>query len=239
MGIKESYFVQPVVRAEYAEWLLKKHYAHRMPSVMFAFGIYDCATMTLQGVCTFGMPPCQMNNGSGIFAEYSVSTYELTRLVTTDNHPRNMTSFFVSQCLSRMQRPSCIVSFADPNNHHHGYIYQATNWLYTGLTQKGGKDKQWILNGREYHGKTITIKSMKDLGMDYDHTRNMACNWRANGGTIEENALRKFRYIYLNGSRKERRTMTETLILPVKPYPKGPNIRYDASHEPERQALLF
>lgn len=237
-SVKDKYFVEPIEKADYSEWILKKHYAHRMPSVMFAYGIYD-KLLTLCGVCLFGMPPCQMNDGKGIFKGNQVKTYELTRLVTNNTHERNMTSFFVSRCLRSMPSPSCIVSFADPNNNHHGYIYQATNWLYTGLTQKGGKDKQWILHGREFHAKTVTIQWMKEAGMDYDDSRNMTHNWKANGGQIIENTLRKFRYIYLNGSHKQKKQMRAAMLLSSAPYPKGNNVRYDASHKPTLQKLLF
>lgn len=238
MSIKDKYFVQPVTRNEYSGWLLKKHYAHRMPSVMYAYGIYD-KSLVLCGVCTVGMPPCQMNNGSGIFNNLIINTLELTRLVTIENHEKNMTSFFVSKCLKLLPSPSCIVSFADPNKNHHGYIYQATNWLYTGLTQKGGKDKQWILNGREYHAKTVTVKMMKEIGMAYDDSLNMVQNWKSNGGQIVENTLRKFRYMYLKGSIKEVKEMRVKMLLPILPYPKGDNKKYDASYKPEIQNLLF
>ncbi len=237
MSIKAKYIVQPILKDEYAGWILKKHYAHRMPSVMFAYGIYK--NKNLEGVCLFGMPPCQLNYGSGLFKKYRVNTYELTRLVTNENHERNMTSFFVSKCLKALPSPSCIISFADPNNHHHGYIYQATNWIYTGVSQKGGKDKQWILEDREYHAKTITIKWMKEIGMEYDDTLNMKLNWQNNGGIVVENTLQKFRYLYFNGNKKQRKLMVNELLLPILPYPKGDNQRYDASYEPEIQQLLF
>ena len=156
MSIKDKYTIESIKPSETYDWLLHKHYAKRIPSIMFAFGLFDNEKI-LRGVCVFGMPPCHFNYGSGIFDNYKVNTYELTRLVVNDNCEKNTTSFFVSRCLREMPRPSCIVSFADANKNHHGYIYQATNWTYTGLTQKGGKDKQWILNRREYHAKTITI----------------------------------------------------------------------------------
>lgn len=135
-----NYKVQPIPKKETYPWLLGKHYAGRIPSIMFSFGLYDNQKI-LQGVCVFGMPPCQMNYGKGIFENIKINTYELTRLVINENQGKNVLSYFVSHCLELMPKPSCIVSFADPNNNHHGYIYQATNWIYTGLTQKGGKDK--------------------------------------------------------------------------------------------------
>lgn len=206
---------------------------------MFSFGLYD-SDNTLQGICTLGMPPCHFNYGAGIFRDsYRVNTYELTRLVVNDGLDKNVLSFFVARLLNTMAKPCCIVSFADPNNGHHGYIYQATNWLYTGLTQKGGKDKQWIINDREYHAKTITVQWMLDMKFKYDHSKNMTANWIANGGTIEENELRKFRYLYFCGDRKQVQEMKNSLTLEILPYPKGENKRYDNSYSTQQQGVLF
>jgi len=236
---KEDYYVDIVNKSEIREWILKKHYAHRMPSTMFSYGLFD-KDKTLQGVCILGMPPCHFNYGAGIFDDYKVDTYELTRLVINDNMPRNSLSFFVSKVLNiYLPSPSCIVSFADPNNNHHGYIYQATNWLYTGVSQKGGKDKQWIFNEREYHAKTITVEWMKKTFPKYDDSKNMTANWIANGGEIEENPLCKFRYLYFIGNKKQKKEMRNHLTLPILSYPKGENKRYDASYTPDIQERLF
>ncbi len=206
---------------------------------MFAFGLYGNENI-LQGVCTYGMPPCHFNYGAGIFKDnYRVNTYELTRLVVNEGLQRNVLSFFVAGTLAQIPKPCCIVSFADPNNGHHGYIYQATNWLFTGLTQKGGKDKQWIINNREYHAKTITVKWMIEMKFKYDHSKNMSENWIANGGTIEENELRKYRYLYLLGNKKEIRQMKQALIFEILPYPKGVNLRYENNYTTVQQGVLF
>lgn len=49
-----------------------------------------------------------------------------------------------------------IVSFADPNEKHHGGIYQASNWIYCGKSAKSFKfiDK----NGREWHSRQVSEK---------------------------------------------------------------------------------
>lgn len=234
---KNEYNVIQIPSFETYDWLLLKHYARRLPNIMFAFGLYK--NKDLMGICTFGMPPCQMNYGSGIFDNYSIDTFELNRLVIKENHHPNLLSFFVSKCINQMPKPSCLVSFADPNNNHHGYIYQATNWIYTGLTQKGGKDKQWILNNREYHAKTITIERMKELGMEYNPLLNMTENWINNGGTVEENTLRKFRYLYFNADKKTKIIMKEKLLLPILNYPKGNNERYDSGQDIPTQGILL
>jgi len=40
---------------ETEEWLLRIHYAKRMPSITYAFGLYEDGI--LEGIITYGMPP--------------------------------------------------------------------------------------------------------------------------------------------------------------------------------------
>lgn len=49
-----------------------------------------------------------------------------------------------------------IVSFADPNQGHHGGVYQATNWIYSGKTSS--TYKYFDKNGREWHSRQVSEK---------------------------------------------------------------------------------
>jgi hypothetical protein len=57
MSISEKYKVKPIDTFQCKEWLLKKHYAKRIPSITYSFGLFD--DITIVGVCTFGIPPQQ------------------------------------------------------------------------------------------------------------------------------------------------------------------------------------
>jgi len=46
--------VQPIKNIEVEPWLLEKHYAKRIPQIMFAFGLYVEEVLT--GVITYGIP---------------------------------------------------------------------------------------------------------------------------------------------------------------------------------------
>jgi len=47
-----------------------------------------------------------------------------------------------------------VVSYADTSQNHHGYIYQATNWIYTGLS---AKRPDYKIKGLEHlHSASIT-----------------------------------------------------------------------------------
>ena len=46
--------VLPIKNEETEPWLLQKHYAKRMPQIMYAFGLYE--ESSLVGVVTYGIP---------------------------------------------------------------------------------------------------------------------------------------------------------------------------------------
>ena len=49
----------------------------------------------------------------------------------------------------------------------------------------------------------------------------------------------KNRYIYFVGNKTQKKNMLNNLKYEVQPYPKGKNIRYDASYKPITQGRLF
>ena len=136
-NLSERYKVDFVGYDDCREWILKKHYAHRMTSVSFSFGLFDY--LKLIGVVTFGMPANYILNDQ--FKPFNL--LELNRLVLNDNHERNLTSWFLSKCFGLLPKPLTLISYSDIGKHHFGYIYQATNWIYTGIG--GAIPKQYYL----------------------------------------------------------------------------------------------
>ena len=143
--------VKSIENYETKEWLLKKHYAKRMCSISFAFGLY--VDNVLSGVITFGMPPSSTLSESICGKEYKNYVLELNRLVVNEGLQKNALSFFVSNAIKQLPNNKIIVSFADANMKHNGYIYQATNFLYTGTSSNTSKliDKF----GKEFHFRNI------------------------------------------------------------------------------------
>ncbi len=220
MGIKSKFEVRQIVKQETYPWLLRKHYAKRIPSISYAFGLYeyDCGDLILKGVCTFGFPPNYMfNNGRCVFDGYECLTLELNRLVTDDDLEKNCLSYFVSQSLLNLPKPVCIVSYADPNNGHHGFIYQATNWYYTGVSTPK-------------HEYTFSDGSTFDVRRGIDKK----------GDIVNKRLLKPtFRYLYFSGSKSDKKKMLKCLKMDIKPYPKGDNKTNDASFKPVTQGVLF
>ena len=212
MSIKDKYFVQPVTKADYAGWILKKHYAHRMPSVMFAFGLYNEG---LVGVCIFAMTP----NYVEMEAWKPYDLLELSRLCVNDGLGKNVLSYFVSQSIKLLPSPTVLISYSDIDWGHHGYIYQATNWLYTGVGGQGSR--KFVLKGGDELHQRHSDKIPDDMIENIEHSKG------------------KHRYYYFHGNKTDKKKMRKMLRYDVLPYPKGDNKRYDASYEPEVQNLLF
>lgn len=225
--ISEKYSVMSIDKTQYSEWLKYKHYAKRIPQVSFAFGLFNQEN-ELIGCCTFGLPCRMMNDGYCIFNnQYSVKTMELNRLVVNENLDKNALSYFVSQCLKQLPRPMCIVSYADENFGHHGYIYQATNWIYTGIS-KSESTYFDINTNKQVHPRTI----VSTYG-----SRNI--NSLPDNIIVGKELGGKHRYFMFIGTKSEIKNMKKHFKYTIKPYPKGNNTRYDASFVPEIQEILF
>lgn len=136
---------------EAKKWLLNYHYAKRVCNVMHSFGLFDGAKIV--GVITYGMPPSATLCSSICGKEFKSNVLELNRLITMEDLPKNSASFFVSNSIKMINKDVIIVSFADANQNHNGYIYQATNFIYTGVSSNTSKlvDKF----GNEFHFRNI------------------------------------------------------------------------------------
>lgn len=214
MNIKEKYTIRSIDTEQTKEWLLYKHYAKRIPSISYAFGLYE--GQILIGVLTIGKPasPSLCDGICGV--DYSTFVYELNRLCVNEGLEENTLSYFVGASLRLIKDNLIIVSYADTKWGHHGYIYQATNWIYTGLTTLMF-DK--IIKGNKTHQRHNNVWDKKDLEFE-----------------MRERS-QKHRYVYFIGKRKKE--FLSKLNYPKKPYPKGDNQRYEADYKPRVQISLF
>ena len=145
--------VLPIKSVDTYNWLLKKHYAKRIPNITNAFGLFD--ESELIGVVTYGIPPSPALCMGVCGEEHSSKVLELNRLCLQDND-KNQSSFLISQSLKMLPKPKIVISYADISQGHVGYVYQATNFLYTGLS---AKRTEWRIIGSNLHSKTITEQS--------------------------------------------------------------------------------
>lgn len=183
-------------------FLLPRHYAGRIPSISKAFGWYTGKPFTedeLKAVVTFGKPATHSLCIGICGEEYADRVYELNRLcrVKDWNEP---ISAFVAAALRRLRTENWIVvSYSDTAMNHHGYIYQACNFLYTGET-KERTDMYVPGGGHSRHAK----------GDDQGEYR------------VVRSA--KHRYVFFcSFDKRRKREWRDALRYPVLPYPKGDN----------------
>jgi hypothetical protein len=188
------------------------HYAHRVPSIVLAVGMY--VDDTLAGVCCYGtgaspraMAVCGIQN-----APY---TLELNRLFIHEWAGKNSESWLIGQSFKwitqTLPKIKTLISFADTGESHLGTIYQATNWLYTGLSFKGGTSSKILIDGHEYTSKTFFGRY---------GTQSKSVIREHHPDAVFETTSLKHRYIMLLGDKRQKRALLAKLKYPVLPYPK-------------------
>lgn len=222
-----NYTVKPIDSFQCKEWCIYKHYAKRLPPIEHAFGLFNSGGV-LQGIVTYGTP---VSSTLRDLWQNKYKLMELNRLVINEGLEKNVLSYFVAASLKQLPKPLVLVSYADTSKSHHGYIYQATNWLYTGLSIPF---KDYYVEGMEHlHNGTI---------MDMSRGKENRVEWlreKFGDKLIMIERPQKHRYFYFIGNKREVKEMNKMLPYKVQPYPKGDNVRYDASYKPTVQTTLF
>lgn len=216
--------VRRIERDHCAGYVLNVHYARRWPSISYAYGLFEAGELV--GICTFGTP-CSSSLRAGIAGqEFTGNVTELNRLCLRDNR-KNQASYLVAAAIRLLPDDAIIVSYADMAQGHVGYVYQATNFLYTGLS---AKRSEWKIKGLE-HLHSMTVADMAR------GSESRADTLRARFGDdfyIAERP-RKHRYIYIKGSKRFRKSALAQLRYPIEPYPKVPVPLIPVSRIPARK----
>lgn len=205
MGLKEDYYVERIDYHLAMDVVVEKHYLHRKTPCSFAFGLFERESKSLMGVIVYGTPSSSsLRMGICGIAEAN-NVIELTRLWVDDRVPRNGESFLIGNTIGLIDK-EIVVSYADTAANHTGYIYQATNWIYTGLS---AKRTNYTIKGVNKHCQTIadkyTSKELREMyGDDFSLTERS----------------RKHRYIFFNCGKKRKKVLLSLLKYPILPYPK-------------------
>ena len=200
--------VLPIKYDETKDWLLNVHYLKRMPPMNYSFGLFNDGKCL--GIVTFGVPAsgtlCQGICGK----EWETRVFELNRMVFNE-HVKNGCSRLVSGAIKLLPKPMIIVSYADTEYGHIGKVYQACNWIYTGLSAK--RTNYIMPEGR--------------------HSREA----KKTEETVERS--RKHRYMYVHASKSDRKKIMKALNYKIEPYPQGTPSRYEINHNPITQGSLL
>jgi hypothetical protein len=101
-----------------------------------------------------------------------------------------------------------VVSYAEIQAGHIGIVYQATNWIYTGMSDR---HVEWLLDGK-------TAKHSRHLFDEHGGVNGAKAFFGER--LIKGERPRKHRYVFLRGVKKRRKELLSKLRYEPKPYPK-------------------
>jgi hypothetical protein len=188
--------------------IIKYHYLHRQAPCSKSFGLFCKNCNKVVGVIIYGIS-CSSTLLKGICGdEEKGNVYELTRLWIKDGTPKNSESFLIGNTLKLLDK-EIIVSFAEIQQGHAGTIYQASNFIYCGLSAK--------------------FKDPKIKGLEHKHHATYA-NGLNMSQIVEKYGIenvyyverpRKHRYIYFNAKGKRKKELLNKLKYKIYKYPKN------------------
>lgn len=208
----EKAIMRPITRDVAEPFIETYEYLGNIAAIYTAgYGLYW--GIRLGAVCIFSLPSAkQMTLCCG--EENSDKVAQLTRGACAFWTPPNTSSFLISRALNALEKETpyrVVIAYADPRAGEIGTVYQATNWLYTGLGSGGTDWAPSFAAWDDYHY----------------HTRSLP-KWLKSKHRIEERGWEaiavprplKHRYIHILGSRTERKELLAALKYPLSSYPK-------------------
>lgn len=200
------------------------HYSKRMPkSKIVHVGAWENGEFV--GVVLFSVGA---NNNIG--KPYGLKQTEVCELVRVALRRHACpVSQIVAMAIKRLRIQSpglrLIISFADPEHNHAGGIYQATNWIYAGMTIPAD---EWIVNGKRWHGRALRHEKPAHMT-----TAEAAKALDPNSERIMGSS--KHRYLYPLD-----RAMRRQIAALAQPYPKreasGQSVEGDTSGDQPEEA---
>jgi len=192
------------------------HYSRVLPvPPLVKIGAWECSAFIGAVIFSRGAN----NNLLKPFGLLQTEGCELTRVALTSHS--TPVSRVVRLAIGFLKRNSpgmrLIVSFADPSEGHHGGIYQAGNWIYTG---RQPETVEYIApDGKQWHGRMVSKDGKIKVQGQY-----RKC-WRTDQCTA---IRRPGKHRYLMPLDDEMRAKIAPL---AKPYPKRAK-EQDAGHHP-------
>jgi hypothetical protein len=149
----QSLVVRPISFVLARRLLEREHYLHSYPGgTKLAFGAF--VESRLLGAATLGVGA--KNAHLLVDGASPDDCLTLTRLWLSDELPKNSESRFIGVVLRSLKKHTdlkFLVAYADPAQGHLGIIYQATGWLYTGLSQP--TPLYDLGDGRQHHSRSL------------------------------------------------------------------------------------
>src|SRR5918996_3268200 len=201
----QQLMVRPVPIILARKLVERHHYLRSLPGgTRLAFGAF--AGARVMGAMTLGVGP--LNAYSLVEGATPDDCLTLTRLWLSDELPRNSESRFIAVVLRSLRRNTYLkflVSYADPAQGHLGTIYQATGWLYTGLSE--AMPLYDVGDGKARHSRSLS----------HAYGTHSVQHFSRHGVQVRLVPQQpKHRYLYFLDP-----SWREQLQVPVLPYPKA------------------
>lgn len=199
--------IKPIEKSIAQNLVIENHYLHRKASAMFAYGLFD--NDNLLGVIIYGKPASPSLCTGVCGPDESPNVIELTRLWIQDGTPKNTESFFIGGTLKMLpENYDIVVSYAEIQAGHVGTVYQATNWIYTGMSDRHA---EWRLDGKPGKHSRHLFDSVGGINKAKEIF----------GDRMQKHERpRKHRYVFLRGTKTRRKDLRKKLRYEEKNYPK-------------------
>ena len=207
---------KPVLRLDWCSHAAAKyavehwHYSRRMPAgKMVRIGVWENERFI--GCVLFGRGA--NNNIGKAYGLDQTEVCELVRVALGDHvcAVSRIGSIAIRMLRSLAPRLRLLVSYADPAHGHHGGIYQAMGWVYSGVSE--GTHQIVLPNGQRMHKRSARAK--------------YGTNDAALLGGVWVYPEQKHKYIYPLDD-----AMREQIAPLAKPYPKRPRAERIGSDAP-------
>jgi hypothetical protein len=203
--------ISPVGTRDVQQFCRRWHYAKHGGAMAWSYGIWDGPT--LAGVVSYNTPtlPAQ----TAVFGpELARTVHHMGRLVCAETAPRNTESRLIAASLKlfaeRVPYATAVLTYAAAGEGHVGYVYQATNALYLGMSSSSHYY-------RDQSGRRRAPKQNEGVNGNGNLSIPKAL---ARGWTVHHEPG-KHRYLYLLGDRRQKKQLLAQLRHPVLPYPKA------------------
>ena len=152
------------------ETIRAHHYTHGVPAGKSHYVQFEAALVVWS-------IPANKNLAKFVLGQEG-NLWELSRLWAPDGHEPNLLTRAISAAvreIKRLENPDVLISYADPNAGHEGYVYRAASWIKFGAS---GETRMYVdINGQRYSrrcfhsgGRGMTKAEIEALGFKQEHT---------------------------------------------------------------------
>ena len=152
------------------EMITQNHYAHSVSSAKSYYFEFEGAYVV------FSIPANK--NIAKYLLGFAGNVWELSRMWAPNGHRSNLLtqaiSLSVKELLKLETSIDALVSYADPNVGHEGFVYRAASWIYTGQTDDGRyytDASGQVVARRKFHSGSKILTKSEILALGYSELK--------------------------------------------------------------------